>query len=61
MQSVATGTFNQHLLVTLPADSDAIDCDVFIGNLISDRTLVQELATRGFTSVQCGQTKARLQ
>ena len=59
VQSVATGTFNNTLLVT-PADSDPITCDVFIGNIISDRTLVQELTMRGFTSVQCDNKKASL-
>jgi len=48
VQTVAMGTFNNTLLVT-PAESDPITCDVFIGNIISDRTLVQELTVRGFT------------
>ena len=59
VQSVATGTFNNTLLVT-PADSDPITCDVFIGNIISDRMLVQELTVRGFTAVQCDNKKASL-
>jgi len=59
VQSVATGTFNNTLLVT-PADSDPITCDVFIGNIISDRTLVQELTVRGLTAVQFDNKKANL-
>ena len=59
VQSIATGTFNNTLLVT-PADSDPITCDILIGNIISDRTLVQEMTVRGFTAVQCDNKKASL-
>jgi hypothetical protein len=59
VQSVATRTFNNTLLVT-PAETDPITCDVFIGDIISDRTLVQELTVRGFTAVQCDNKKASL-
>ena len=59
VQSVATGTFNNNLLVTLYGD--AIDCDVLVGNLLQDHQLMQELAARGFTSVQRGNTKAGIQ
>lgn len=56
MQSVATGTFNNTLLVT-PVDNDPITCDVVVSSIISNRMSAQELTAQGFNSVGCGNAK----
>jgi hypothetical protein len=56
VQTTAVGTFNNTILVTL-ADNDPIECDVMLGNIISDHQLSQEIKAQGFSSIQCGQKK----
>jgi len=60
VQSTAVGTFNSTILVTA-ADIDPIECDVILGNIISDHQLAQEIKAQGFSSIQCGQKKADIQ
>jgi hypothetical protein len=42
--------------VFLP-DGDAIECDVFLGTVRADRSIVKPLREDGFREISCGQRK----
>jgi hypothetical protein len=55
----AEGLRGDNLAVFLP-DSDAVECDVFLGTVRADRSIVKSLREEGFREISCGQRKVEL-
>jgi len=60
VQTVASGTFNQTLSLTL-SDPDPIACDVAVGEVLQDTVAVHTLKSTGFTHLQCGRLTEDIQ